>query len=1229
MRTERITILAVASLMLLSAFMTVPVSSVDSRDGNNIWAEYRDFYGYIGGLNQSNYMQLDLNETISVTATDTNATPPADILGPWIAEYPGDWNLTTLEFHVRVDIDKMDYSLPFMFELYDWYGKNESGGGMVNIPMPFNFTKSPAEPYHIPNGTLFYTEGVFGDLSLKVINGTSGEPLEGVGLNFPKHPPRSTTETGLRTNESGMILVEDLQIGLDNIPGDTSNNVTINIDKDHFNTQDGTGTVNRVIREGKVSHYEITLIEDDLLQSFTPSPGSTGVESNRTKTNIFLQFHDRMLQASVNQNTVFIEEEGGSRIDIQYDWNPTGDLVNLVPLNDLKYNTTYTITVTPRVKNLTGSELLWRTFTTSFTTHLEPPHVSGTVYVNETMEPAPEGSYYKLDNGPRMMLQNGQFNFTVREDSFHEIEVFGPTVGGIDEYLYKGAGTETFILSRGETLVIDTLRLVKQPVRTVRFNVVAEGSFEPLGDAMVTNLITDDMLYTDENGTVEFEDIRRDLSTPFKAYYPNYDDDSFSLPPADEDLTVWNITLIEDPLPIEIKARGRDVDIVLTEGVTVDVDSRFILDLQTDMDPETMNVDNIMILGPGGVPVALNIRNETGSYRRWFVDPRSDLEYSTEYTLLVKEQIATSEGENPLWRDLSISFITEGLIPAAVNGNVYVGEKPVGGIEVKVMWGGEVLGSAVTGSNGYYSLDIPMDRKELTGVSVVANGSKFGLETVTLDNQILRDGLALNDTDFRLERLPGWISILYPKDDLERMEVDGSIDIIFSVELQYTDLATLLENFTLRSTIYVDLDISVSSDNRTVTLTPTEPLDHNTEYILAISNFEQGEFHRELMSVSGLPALIRGETRRVTTEFAPIEVIMQRPTKENMENVDLNVVMTLYFTNYEIDQDLLESSIELLNVDNGSGVDLTFDWTSSGRSVDISHPEFQPITEYQLIIPSGVYGYNGERIEEDFLFQFTTENRLRPDVYVTENFPSTAKPGPVTITVTNPLGKGIRLEVFYKRVDEGDARYELLSNLTIAGFEERQLNLDFTGEEEGEITILFRITDPSKENAPINEYTRSLILAEGDENGGAGGQWWLYLVIAVFVLVIIFLAVFLYTQSKKKDIEEELKEEFECPECHNLVGPEDTVCPHCGAEFEEEAYRCPKCGEMLDPEDEVCGECGYDFSDQEEMELEDEDEYELEEEEPEMELEEDEPMEEEEFEEEEELEEIEELEEED
>jgi hypothetical protein len=350
----------------------------------------------------------------------------------------------------------------------------------------------------------------------------------------------------------------------------------------------------------------------------------------------------------------------------------------------------------------------------------------------------------------------------------------------------------------------------------------------------------------------------------------------------------------------------------------------------------------------------------------------------------------------------------------------------------------------------------------------------------------------------------------------------------------------------------------------------------------------------------------------IFTEYKPIEALLQSPSKEALANpkgVPVDTDIIIYFTNYTVDRTLIEENIQIVAVNNETEVSgLTYSWSANGRTLTITHDDFDGLTEYMIQLLSGNYGVNGESMRKDLLVYFTTEVETDPTLIPISELPiDPQKAGPITVTARNPRGTPIRVAVLIRPADNPNANWSLINNFTLAALEERQVSLDFTGRQDGEYTVFIRVFDGSKP-VVLNEYYKNIVIGS-DTPPPDGIDLFIIVVIAVVILVLIGLGIFLFLQTRKKDIEEELKEEFECPECHNLVGSDDTVCPHCGAEFEEEAYKCPKCGNILDPEDDECGECGYDFSDQDQMELDEDEDEDVEmdaEDEDSMELEEDE-----------------------
>ncbi|MGA1873030.1 MAG: hypothetical protein ACMUHY_05100 [Thermoplasmatota archaeon] len=264
----RMNSVVLVTLLVLSSFMIMNdlTSGENVLNGPPTRAEYRYFIGYIGNLTPENNDDVNLSTVLQVSGTDTSTVPPTTI-GPFNATF----NETTMEFSAEVDITNHDPAVPWRFDLFDRYGWNETGGGIISIPMPENFTKTIPSPEYLPNWTLEYTPGVFGNMSLRIFNSSSGNPLEGVRFNFNRHWPFNYQNSGLETDANGDIFFEDMQIGLEG----ADNQISIYFDKPHFNTQDGKGFVKRTLVQDQLVHYDITLLEDPLVRSFGPTDGST------------------------------------------------------------------------------------------------------------------------------------------------------------------------------------------------------------------------------------------------------------------------------------------------------------------------------------------------------------------------------------------------------------------------------------------------------------------------------------------------------------------------------------------------------------------------------------------------------------------------------------------------------------------------------------------------------------------------------------------------------------------------------------------------------------------------------------------------------------------------------------------------------------------------------------------------------------------------------------------
>ncbi len=1161
----------------------------------NLTAENIGIFGV--DLNGSLFPDSD---TVTVENTDFMPSPPVKVTENSTWYNPNlIWNTSTYSFGIEFDIDDELYNfdldnIAWEFKLKERYGWNRSydGGqsqGVDHYALFENFSSTSG--VQLENNSLEYMPGTFGDISFTILNGSSMEPLEGVGFSFTNHPYHSSVGDINRTDENGNITFTDLQLGLE--VGLNKNRLEVYILKDHFNTQDGTGIIYPILFEGNDTLYTYVLQENKRVKTLIPSDGATDVTADKTRAQIQIEFFEEMNEESINMATLYLENQT-SKVPVDYQWNAESTLLALRPNQDLEYDTLHTLTITTAVEDAMGARPIWRNDHMAFTTELHPGWIKGVVLVEGTTDPAPAGSRIYVDGSPTD-LDNGHFNITGLGPGFHPVETRGPTVNGVIEYLYYGMDLFDIDIEKGDELVLDDLFVTKKDVIDLEISIEDPGLTRgPVEGVSIIHRITLEEEVTDSGGKAVFSDIRVNYTTYFDAAKEHYNNKLIihMVPSGQVAPMNLSVEMHQDDLPVEVSywtAKKND----LREGSMVDVDSYFTLDFIEKMDIETMTTDNIWIRQIGGDLIPITVKNDT-MYRRWYIRPRDYLPYDGEFELVVNETIADEIGINPFWKNYRVTFKTPSLSPAAVKGMISVNGRGVGGVDISVMHDGVVLATGKTGDNGAYLFEVPLTTPEMTPVKVIANGSAYGLSTNDVPFLTLRtsDSEPVYIPEMNLTRLPDWFSYSYDEDYQMKMEVDGSIVLTFKHALGGTNLDSFPGNFTLKiSSTPEELDLKLSEDKKTVTIDPVENLQYQTTYILMVSYFET-DIEREMRLEDGGAALIRGEKISIVTSLKPIKLRVMDPVETT--DVALDKKINIYFENHTMDQSRIEEALEISDHDTGNPVgNIEFTWKTAGKSLEIGHDTFESGTTYVVTLPVGIYGDNNAKLFSDFEFMFTTSFYGR--IEIDFELPPSLEPEPWSTTINNYRGKSIEVTISVQvkgRTDE----YVELHRVVIPGLGSAVIELDFTDYEEATYEIYIQITDQGTGNLMDEQYYYLNVETKSDHEITDVLPLWAIIIVVLIILIVIGLAGYLYISGRNREDIEETHEEFECPECHNIVSDNDTVCPNCGAEFEEEAYKCPKCSAMLEPEDDTCSECGYDFSDQDQMELEDEEDEDEEEE---------------------------------
>ncbi len=78
---------------------------------------------------------------------------------------------------------------------------------------------------------------------------------------------------------------------------------------------------------------------------------------------------------------------------------------------------------------------------------------------------------------------------------------------------------------------------------------------------------------------------------------------------------------------------------------------------------------------------------------------------------------------------------------------------------------------------------------------------------------------------------------------------------------------------------------------------------------------------------------------------------------------------------------------------------------------------------------------------------------------------------------------------------------------------------------------------------------------------------WLWLAIAAAVVIAIVAVLWIFRRQAAGKL-------VECGECGELIPEDATVCPKCGAEFENDLVRCSRCSATIPANSQFCPECG-------------------------------------------------------
>lgn len=234
--------------------------------------------------------------------------------------------------------------------------------------------------------------------------------------------------------------------------------------------------------------------------------------------------------------------------------------------------------------------------------------------------------------------------------------------------------------------------------------------------------------------------------------------------------------------------------------------------------------------------------------------------------------------------------------------------------------------------NTEYNVYITNNLKDTTGNNILATNWKFKTK--------IEDALSITDRN--------------PKPNSMTHPVDGEITIKFSQPLQSSTVTD--SNIYLRksgSTRNISVDLKYTSSTRTVTITPESNLEHDTDYMVYLTNNIKDTNSNRLTAINW---------EFTTREEDPV-VITERSPSVNAKNIDVDTEITIRFSQNMNQSTLNTTNIYLRNSDSSRNISTELSYNSSRRTVTVT-PEspLEYYTEYTVYVTNRVKDTSGNAL---------------------------------------------------------------------------------------------------------------------------------------------------------------------------------------------------------------------------------------------------------------------------
>lgn len=783
----------------------------------------------------------------------------------------------------------------------------------------------------VPNGILEVVTNPLSNLTLTILNGSSGEPLENarVELQYPQGFPAAPFPLAKGTDAAGQAAFDGIR----------SVNTTVAVTKLNFQPLVDTEPADYVVvQEGGDMQRTFTLIEK-------PWPFALlGDESDINATeNVTINFKQEMDPVSITtlSNFQMWKVDGEVPISFALAAKDSNRKVHIDPEEPLEYDTVYRIRLEPRLRTDGGTFPLWRAMEITFKTELQPGQMKGRIISSSDGSPAENVRIMVLDQ-TRSTNSTGHFHFSIVPQGTYRLDV-------LESFLFNDSSLSGVEVDKGEIVVVDDIVIDPKPWGMLEVNVMSGDS--PLEGAWIkiideTVMAGEFNLTTDGNGMAFFPSVRTGavIMKVGASHHAVRDDMALVY---EGKRSYLNITLIEDDIPVWIEATDP------IEGEIVDPQSNFLLHVPEPVVFSTINVTMFMTdeMGAHIEEVSLTPPEKQNDLVYIINPPRLQME--SYYKITIGSDLESlSTNEEIIWRDVSLEFKTPDFDLSYINGSLLLEGMVLEGFDI-------VFGdfSDTVDEEGGFNLTIDLSEPSLTG-ELMINGSSYGYGSINLPFQI-EPGRTYEAGDIDLYHIDGWYSVT---PEPGALDIDPTASVV--LEFMRPFISPAAENWSKvfalipeGSSAPLPGDYSVLNDNMSVVFTPASEMENNVVHTVRVTE--------ALLQESGLSMFPLGNETSFRIEPPEIRVTIKEPLAGELDSVDLDQPIVITFSS-SVDKAVFQANIEVSP--EPAGIELI--WPTP-TEVEI-HMLLSAETTYTMSLPVGIYGSSGEPIKTAFNLEFTT-----------------------------------------------------------------------------------------------------------------------------------------------------------------------------------------------------------------------------------------------------------------